>query len=116
MTQLTINGVGFPTIKELCDECHAIAIDRGWYADGERNKGELIALIHSELSEALEALRDGNGPDKRCPGFNSLEVELADALIRIFDMAGYLKLDLEGALQAKMEVNRNRPHRHGKTF
>lgn len=116
MKKLTINGVGYPTINELCQECHAIALDRGWYAEGKRNKGELIALIHSELSEALEAMRDGNPSDKRCPDYSALEVELADALIRIFDMAGYLKLDLEGALAAKMEINRNRPHRHGKAF
>lgn len=116
MTKSTNNGIGYLTIQDLCEECHAIACDRGWYAKGERNKGELIALIHSELSEALEALRDGNKPDSKCPEYSSLEVELADALIRIFDMAGYLKLDLEGALGAKMEINRGRPHRHGKVF
>ena len=96
-------------------ECHTISVAKGWYEkdNGYRNPGELIALIHSELSEALEALRDGNKPDKNLPDHNSLAVELADAVIRIFDMAAYMDCDLPSAIIDKMEYNKTRPARHG---
>jgi NTP pyrophosphatase (non-canonical NTP hydrolase) len=73
----------------------------------DRNVGEMIALVHSELSEALEAHRKNLMDDKLThrPG---IEVELADAVIRIFDMAGGLGLDLGGALEEKLEFNQKR--------
>lgn len=73
----------------------------------ERNKGELIALMHSELSEALEGMRKDLKDDK-LPHRSQLEVELADCLIRIFDFAGEYKLDLEGAYQEKRAYNLSR--------
>lgn len=88
----------------------------GWYSDpatGEpivRNFGERLALIHSELSEALEAHRK-NLMDDKLPHRSGVEVELADALLRIFDLAGAEGLDLAGALIEKNEYNRNR-HDH----
>lgn len=99
-------------IGELISGCHITATQKGWW-DRPRCDGEIIALIHSELSEALEALRNGNPPDKHCPDFLGVEVELADVLIRIFDWCGHTGWDLEGALRAKMAYNRMRPHRHG---
>lgn len=89
----------------------------------ERNKGELIALAHSELSEALEGVRKGIMDDK-LPHRLMEEVELADCLIRIFDYAGAFGLDLEGAYREKMAYNAQRAdHTHearlaegGKTF
>jgi NTP pyrophosphatase (non-canonical NTP hydrolase) len=95
------------TLTQLVTECHHIAIEKGWW-DSERNDGELIALMHSELSEALEALRKGDKPN--------LAEELADACIRIFDYCGARSINLERALLDKMEINRHRPYRHGKKF
>ena len=88
----------------------------GWYNDPEtgksirRNFGERIALIHSELSEALEAHRKDLMDDK-LPHRKGVEVELADALLRIFDLAGAEGLDLAGAMIEKNEFNRKR-HDH----
>jgi len=93
-------------------EAHQIASDHGWH-DEPRNDGECLALIHSEISEALQALRDGNPADTHCPDYSALEVELADAVIRIMDYAHARSLDIAGAIIAKMGYNQTRPMRHG---
>lgn len=73
----------------------------------ERNKGELLMLIVSEVAEAMEGERKGLMDDK-LPHRTMAEVELADALIRIFDYAGEYGYDLEGAYREKLEYNANR--------
>lgn len=78
-------------------------------------KSEKIALIHSELSECLEGVRKF-GPDQHCPDFTSEEIEMADAIIRIFDYAGGFNLRLAQAVEAKLAFNETRPHKHGKAF
>ena len=67
-------------------EVNRIAIEKGWWK-GERNDGELIALMHSELSEALEGLRHDNPPSDHIPQFSAVEEEMADVIIRIMDFA-----------------------------
>jgi NTP pyrophosphatase (non-canonical NTP hydrolase) len=93
-------------------EVHEIAILKGWY-DTKRDIPELLCLIHSEVSEALEAARTGNHPSEKIPGHSKVAEELADCVIRILDMASYLKIDIGNAVKAKIEFNRTRSYRHG---
>ena len=92
---------------------HGTAQQAGWYRDpgtGEpivRNFGEVVALMHSELSEALEADRKGLKDDK-LPHRDGREVEFADCIIRILDTAAALGLDVAGALIEKNRYNRSR--------
>lgn len=95
-------------LNDYATESHAANVK--WWKDLEtgepltRNKGELLALIHSEVSECLEGVRK-NLMDDKLPQRRMEEVELADTLIRIFDYAGGFGLDLEGAYREKMAFN-----------
>jgi len=118
-------------INELVQEAHQNAINKGWWQE-DRSFGELIVLVHAELSEAIEDYRAGkdpaeawyekkdestfqerrNQPDatwKPC----GIPSELADVVIRIFDICGRYDIDLEAAIRAKMRHNATRPARHG---
>lgn len=105
------------TISELIKQAHGNAKEKGWW-DKEPSFGELIALCHTELSEALEDYRNGNPLDNVfCDPLNDslrgVPVELADVIIRIADLCGRYGIDLEAAIEEKMEYNRTRPYRHG---
>ncbi len=81
---------------------HSLGISRSLLKT--RNVGELLCLVHSEISEAMEGARK-NLMDDKLPHRKMIEVELADALIRIFDIAGAQGLDLGGAIAEKRDYN-----------
>lgn len=100
-------------LRKIQKIIHQANVAMGWYTDldtGERirrNFGEVIALMHSELSEALEGWRKGL-MDDHLPSRKMVEVELADAVIRILDTAEAEGLDLAGAMQEKFAYNQRR--------
>lgn len=103
--QLTLDQAA-QSLNKASEICHYLAKDAGWW-DKDRNDGEMIALMHSELSEALEGLRK-NSHDDHLPHRKSVEVELVDCLVRIFDFAGARNLDLSGAFMEKLAFNQER--------
>lgn len=109
-------------INQLCRDVFQGNVDAGWWTDiktGEtlvgkdaygrdrRNVGELLCLVHSEVSEAMEGYRKSLMDDK-LPHRTMLEVELADTIIRICDIAGAHNLDLGGAIAEKRKYNASR--------
>lgn len=107
----------FPYFRSALTE--AMGLIGAWNAhqgfwDSE-NVGEKLALMHSELSEALEADRK-DLPSDKIPGFTGVEEELADTVIRILDFAGHFQLRLAEALHAKLIYNLGREYRHGKGY
>jgi len=137
-------------IKDLVKQAHENAVKHGWW-EKPKSPGELLVLIHSEVSEALEEIRNGHqmnetyysgkitsdeilcyktiiieGKSKSKFGLKEgslpfIEInkpegvpsELADIVIRVFDMCGYYGIDLYAAIKEKMAYNESRPYKHG---
>lgn len=95
----------------LVEACHGAASAAGWWAGIDPHAPHVVpaklCLIHSEISEAMEGDRKGL-MDDHLPHRSMLEVELADAVIRIADLAGALGLDLGGAIAEKLAYNATR--------
>lgn len=87
-----------------------------WDENVDTSHGTKFALMHSELSEAFEALRDGNPPSEKIPGYTLVEEELADAVIRILDWGYQHGYDIGAAVISKGLYNLDRPYLHGKKF
>ena len=129
-------------INELAKQVHQNAKDHGFF-DEERNIGEMLCLIHSEVSEALEADRKGKYceinsimlsglADKNYGASfcndeaakdhfevyvkNTFQDELADIVIRVMDLAAFKNIDLEAHIKAKMRYNSLREYKHGKKY
>lgn len=103
------------SIREYQQEIHQTAVEKGWWEDPNRNMLECLMLIVSEVSEAAEEYRE-HGADFHYESFGKPEgfyVELADAIIRILDLAEKGGVDMEGLIQQKMEYNKTRSYRHG---
>ena len=92
-------------IQDLCNDAYQTALSKGWHEE-PREFGTVVSLMHSELSEALEA-------DRRHEGKERVVEELADVCIRIFDYCGGMNLNLQKAIREKMEANKKRSYKHG---
>ena len=128
--------------NELAKEVYSRNVDKGFWDGGieAKNIGEVIALMHSELSEALEADRKNHHSAKtynllnNCDSIetqnekqyfmqefevgvkNSFEDELADVIIRVMDICGAMNIDIDWQIEQKMKYNLCRPHKHGKKY
>lgn len=101
----------------LADLCHSRSVLSGWWEDPATGReleltperfAQKLCLIHSEISEAMEGHRKGLKDDK-LPHRDMVEVELADAVIRIYDLAGRAGYDVTGAMLEKLAYNASRP-------
>lgn len=119
------------TLNEIARKIHAINKDKGFW-DNERNVGEMLMLVVTELAEALEAHRKGRMVDgdlikrfsvEECNNAyftayikDKFEDEIADAFIRLFDLCGGLGIDIDTHIRLKVEYNKSRERLHGKKY
>lgn len=106
MEQYKLNFTEVTALRSIQEKIHQTNIEMGWH-DKPRETGTMIALCHSELSEALEGIRK-DLMDSHLPSRKAAEVELADCVIRILDLAGKLGYDLSSALAEKHAYNMQR--------
>jgi NTP pyrophosphatase (non-canonical NTP hydrolase) len=93
-------------LNQLCKDV-AVWREAKGFKTGWENMPEKLMLVVTELSEAMEALRHDDKENFR--------EELADTIIRIADICGSVGIDIESEIKTKMEVNKTRPQKHGKT-
>jgi len=126
------------TINELSEEIHQNAINKGFWPNGI-DLPKALMLTVSEISEALEADRNDKysdviefekmlsidelkGDDSHFIASyninikNTFNEEIADAVMRLFDIAKYKGIDLQFHIEQKMRYNKLRPHKHGKKY
>lgn len=103
--ELIENEIKGRSLNELCRLCHGIAKEKGFW-DDERNIGEALMLVVTELAEAMEGYRHSDDANFR--------EELADAFIRLLDLCGGLGIDIEDEIFKKSQRNKKRPYKHGK--
>jgi NTP pyrophosphatase (non-canonical NTP hydrolase) len=106
-------------IKSWIERSYSLAKEKGWHdkPTSEADFPARLMLIVGELSEALEEYRKDSDVNKYYYGDSGkpegIKFEIADAAIRIFDLCGHYKIDLQGAINEKHEFNKTRPYRHG---
>jgi len=93
------------SLNELSNLCHSVAREKGFW-DEERNIGEALMLVVTELAEAMEAYRKEDNEE--------FKEELADTFIRLLDLCGGLSIDIEEEIHNKTLKNKKRPYKHGK--
>lgn len=117
-------AIFFDFMEHLVKKCHENSKAKGFWSGGGDNESipAKLALIHSEVSEWLEAYRKGDPPCEKdiniiesaeVRRITSSEEEAADIMIRLCDLCGHLNIDLGRVTLAKMAYNANRPHMHG---
>jgi len=105
------------TIKELIEQSHATAKEKGWW-DNKRHFLEVLMLVVGELSEASEEFRDGMDFKeikfiKKTGKPVGIPIEIADVFIRLGDLCAKYEIPVEKALEIKMIYNKKRSYRHG---
>lgn len=117
---------GSANMQELQQRVHQTALEHGWW-DEDRSFGDIVALIHSEVSEAFEEYRDqadtvhfdlGSNPywlrvDAETGKPEGMAIEMADIVIRVMDYLEMVGADLYDLVKLKDEYNQTRPYRHG---
>lgn len=105
-----------PVFNDLAATIYQAMETNGFWSGSQDNFGQKTALVHSELSEMLEANRKDIEADDKIPEFTGEEAEAADAIIRLLDMAGRYQWRLGEAVVAKMRYNLTRPYKHSKAY
>lgn len=111
MTQTPFHKNFSEYMRTMQNAVHQNAVDHGWWEEERGN--EPLLLMHCEISEAVEALREGNPESVKIPGHSNVAEELADTVIRIMDYCGKHEINLGAAIIAKHEYNRGREYKHG---